>query len=84
MEKLTDLPNIGPKLAEHLTKAGVETPEQLRQIGAEGAFLRIRAQVDPTACLHGLEALAGAVEGVRKSLLPPERKAELKSWFRGL
>lgn len=84
MEKLTDLPNIGPKLAEHLTKAGVETPEQLRQMGAEGAFLRIRAQVDSTACLHELEALAGAVEGVRKSLLPPEHKTKLKSWFRGL
>jgi len=84
MEKLTDLPNIGPKLAENLEKAGVETPERLRELGAEGAFLRIRAQVDPTACLHQLEALAGAVEGVKKSLLPPERKAELKAWYRGL
>lgn len=83
-EKLTDLPNIGPKLALHLTQAGVETPEQLRQMGAEGAFLRIRTKADATACLHELEALAGAVEGVRKSLLPPERKAELKAWFRGL
>lgn len=82
--KLTDLPNIGPKLAAHLTQAGVETPEQLRQMGAEEAFLRIRAQADATACLHELEALAGAVEDVRKSLLPPERKAELKAWFRGL
>lgn len=84
MEKLTDLPNIGPKLAGHLTLAGIETPEQLRQAGAEEAFLRIRTQVDGTACLHELEALAGAVEGVRKSLLPPERKAGLKAWFRGL
>lgn len=82
--KLTDLPNIGPKLAAHLTQAGVETPEQLRQMGAEEAFLRIRAKADATACLHELEALAGAVEGVRKSLLPPERKAALKAWFRGL
>jgi len=84
MEKLTDLPNIGPKLAEHLTRAGIRTPDQLRQTGAEEAFLRIRTQVDATACLHELEALAGAVEGVRKSLLPPERKAELKAWFRAL
>ena len=30
------------------------------------------------------EALAGAAAGVRKSLLPPERKAELKAWFRTL
>ena len=84
MTKLTDLPNIGPKLAEHLTRAGIETPDQLRQTGAEETFLRIRTKVDSTACLHELEALAGAVEGVRKSLLPPERKAELKAWFRAL
>ena len=84
MERLTGLPNIGPKLAENLEKIGVTTPEQFRALGAEEAFIRIRAQVDPTACLHQLEALAGAVEGIRKSLLPPERKAELKSWYRKL
>ncbi len=84
MEKLTDLPNIGPKLGENLKKIGVTTPEELRALGAEGVFVRIRAQVDPTACLHQLEALAGAVEGVKKSLLPPERKAKLKTWYRGL
>ena len=84
MEKLTDLPNIGPKLAENLEKIGVDTPEQLRELGPEEAFLRIRAQVDPAACLHQLEALAGAAAGVKKSLLPPERKAELKAWYRKL
>lgn len=84
MEKLTDLPNIGPVLAENLEKAGIMSPDQLRRAGAEEAFLRIRAQVDSTACLHQLEALAGAAAGVRKSLLPPERKAELKAWFRAL
>lgn len=84
MEKLTDLPNIGPKLADNLEKIGVTTPEELRTLGAEGAFLAIRAQVDPTACLHQLEALAGAAEGIKKSLLPSERKTELKTWYRGL
>ena len=84
MERLTDLPNIGPVLAGNLEKIGVSEPDQLRAMGAEEAFLCIRAQVDPTACLHQLEALAGAAEGVKKSLLPPERKAELKAWFKGL
>lgn len=82
MEKLTDLPNIGPKLAESLLQAGIKTPEQLRRTGPEEAFLRIRTQVDGSACLHMLEALAGAAAGVRKGLLPPERKAELRAWFR--
>lgn len=84
MERLTGLPNIGPKLAENLEKIGVTTPEKFWALGAEEAFIRIRAQVDPTACLHQLEALAGAAEGVKKSLLSPERKAELKTWYRGL
>lgn len=84
MERLTGLPNIGPKLTENLEKIGVTTSEQFRALGAEEAFIRIRAQVDPAACLHQLEALAGAAEGVKKSLLSPERKAELKTWYRGL
>ncbi len=84
MEQWKDTPNIGPVLAENLKRIGVAAPEQLRELGAEDAFARIRAQVVPTACLHQLEALAGAVAGVKKSLLPPERKAELKSWYRKL
>ncbi len=79
--KLTDLPNIGPVLADNLRKIGVETPESLREMGAEGAWLSIRGQVDSGACLHQLQALAGAVEGVPKKELPRERKAELKAFF---
>lgn len=84
VDKLLDMPNIGPVLAENLKRIGVDAPEQLRAMGAERAFLEIRSRVDPTACLHQLEALAGAVAGVRKNQLPPERKAELKSWYHSL
>lgn len=84
MGRLTELPNIGLKLADNLEKIGVTAPEQLRELGAENAFVRIRAQVDPAACLHQLETLAGAAEGIKKSMLSSERKAELKTWYRGL
>lgn len=84
MEKLTDLPNIGTVLAGNLEKIGIESPELLRQIGAREAFLRIRAEVDPGACLHQLEALEGAVNGIKKSLLPAQAKEELKAWYRAL
>ena len=50
-------------------------------MGAEEAWLRIRLQVDSGACLHQLQALAGAVEGLPKKELPPLRKAELKAFF---
>lgn len=82
--KLTDLPNVGPVLAENLRQIGVEDPEALRALGAEEAFRRIRAAVDPGACLHQLQALEGAVEGVRKTALSPERKAELHAFFKSL
>ena len=78
---LTDLPNIGPKLAENLRRVGLETPEDFRAAGAEDAFLRIRAQADPAACFHQLTALAGAELGIPKKALPPERKAELRVFF---
>ena len=84
MERLTRLPNIGPVLAANLERIGVATPEQLYALGAEKAFLLIRAQVDQKACLHQLEALAGAEAGVKKKDLPEARKAELKAFFRGL
>ncbi len=79
--ELTSLPNIGPVLADNLRKVGVETPETLRRMGAEGAWLAIRSQVDPGACLHQLQALAGAVAGIPKKDLSPECKAELKAFF---
>ena len=79
--ELTDLPNIGPVLADNLRKIGVDMPEALRAMGAEKAWLRIRAQVDESACLHQLQALAGAAEGIPKKDLPPERKAALKLFF---
>lgn len=78
---LTELPNVGPVLAENLQRIGVETPEALRKMGAEEAWLRIRLNVDSGACLHQLQALAGAAAGVPKKELSPERKTELKEFF---
>ena len=82
--RLKELPNIGPVLEKNLRAVGVETPQCLREIGACEAFLRIRTQVDPTACFHQLTALAGAELGVRKTALPPEKKAALRKFFDSL
>lgn len=84
MDNLTALPNIGPVLAKHLQDIGVETPEQLREMGATEAFLRIRMGVDTGACLHQLQALEAAVEGVRKSQLSQETKNELATFFQSV
>ncbi|MBP3521871.1 MAG: TfoX/Sxy family protein [Oscillospiraceae bacterium] len=79
--ELKDLPNIGPVLAANLHKISVDTPEALKKMGAEEAWLAIRCQVDPGACLHQLQALAGAVAGIPKKELSLERKTQLKQFF---
>lgn len=77
---LSDLPNIGTVLEDLLARAGVATPESLREMGSREAWLRIRA-VDPSACLHTLLALEGAVRGIRKKDLPDAVRAELRKFF---
>ena len=79
--ELTDLPNIGPVLVENLRRVGVASAEDLRTVGACEAWLRIRTRVDSGACFHQLTALAGAELGIPKKELPPERKAELRTFF---
>lgn len=82
--ELTDLPNIGPKLADNLRRVGVGSAEQLRELGTREAFLRIRAQVDPAACFHQLTALAGAEAGIPKKALSQAERAALRAFFDGL
>lgn len=77
---LSALPNIGTVLEDLLARVGVTTPDSLRELGSREAWLRIRA-VEPSACLHKLQALEGAVRGVRKNELPDSVKAELRAFF---
>ena len=79
--ELTDLPNIGPVLADNLRRVDINSAEELRAAGACEAWLRIRTQVDRGACLHQLTALAGADAGIPKKDLSPERKAELRAFL---
>jgi DNA transformation protein and related proteins len=81
---LQNLPNIGKVLANNLNAVGVHTPEQLRQLGCKDAFIRIRATVDPGACLHMLYGLQGAIDGVPDNRLSDEIKEELRRFYRNL
>ncbi len=83
MGSLQQLPNIGKVAEKLLMEAGIETADDLRAIGSKQAFMRIRL-LDPTACLHMLYGLEGAVRGVRDTLLPQDVKADLKAFFAAL
>ncbi|MDD6492075.1 MAG: TfoX/Sxy family DNA transformation protein [Firmicutes bacterium] len=56
------------------------TASQLKEIGAKEAWLKIQ-EIDETACIHRLMALEGAIQGVKKTMLSDEVKADLKEFY---
>lgn len=80
MAQLSDLPNIGKEVERQLNEVGIENYEQLKSLGTETAWLKIQ-EIDESACIHRLYALEGAILGIKKNLLPNERKAELKNFY---
>ncbi len=80
MGELSNLPNIGEVVDGQLIQAGIATYAQLKAAGSKEAWLKIQA-IDPSACIHRLYALEGAIRGIKKSQLPPETKAALKEFY---
>ena len=80
MNSLSKLPNIGKVLEKQLNEVGIYTIEDLKQIGSQEAWLKIK-QRDPSACFHRLMALEGAIQGIKKSLLDEQKKQELKDFY---
>ena len=80
MGELSNLPNIGKAVEAQLMQVGINTVEELREAGAKQAWLKIQ-QIDESACIHRLMALEGAIQGVKKSMLSGEVKAELKEFY---
>lgn len=80
MIELSKLPNIGKVVEEQLNQVGIFSEEDLKSVGAEAAWIKMQ-QIDESACIHRLLALEGAILGVKKTLIPEERKAELKEFY---
>ena len=80
MGNFSKVPNIGKVLADLLVEANIDSIEKLKQKGAEKAFLELR-RIDKTACLSKLNALEGAIQGIRWHDLPAKRRKELKEFF---
>lgn len=80
MERLEDLPNIGKVVAQQLIQVGIKDPDELKAIGAKEAWLKIQA-IDDSACIHRLYGLEGAIEGIKKTQLDFETKADLKKFY---
>jgi DNA transformation protein len=78
---LAALPNIGKDLSQKLHTLGINTPEELKALGTERAYLQVKS-LDPGACFSLLCAIEGAIQGIRWHSLPEGRKHELKEFFK--
>jgi len=80
MGELSKLPNIGPVVEKQLIEVGINTFEELKEIGSKEAWLKIQA-IDSSACINRLCGLGGALYGVRWHSLPKEVKEDLKAFY---
>ncbi|MBU5225111.1 TfoX/Sxy family protein [Clostridium senegalense] len=80
MGQLSELPNIGKEVERQLNKVGIFTYDELKNIGSEQAWLKIQ-EIDASACINRLLAMEGAIQGIKKTELSQERKAELKDFY---
>lgn len=80
MGELAKLPNIGKTVEEQLLQVGIRSADDLKKVGAKAAWIKIQA-IDESACIHRLMALEGAIQGVKKTMLSDEVKADLKEFY---
>lgn len=57
---LSNLPNLGPKSQQMLAQAGIHTLEQLRELGAVSAYLKIK-HATTNVSLNMLWAIEGVL-----------------------
>lgn len=81
MGQLQSLPNIGKVLEQQLEAVGIGTVDELRALGSQEAWLKIRA-IDQSACYNRLCALEGAIRGIRWHDLPDDVKQALKTFYK--
>lgn len=70
--------NLGPVSAARLRAVGIDTPEELRRVGAIDAYVRLMAAFPVVTTQIALYALHGAVTDVRWYTLSDEVKAALR------
>lgn len=80
MKRLSEYPNIGPEIEKQLHLVGIDTMEQLQDVGTIEAWLRIQS-IDSSACIHRLYSLEGAIQGIKKTELSQQDKDYLKQFY---
>ena len=80
MGELSKLPNIGKVLEKQLNDVGINTNDDLINLGSKEAWLKIK-EIDDSACLNRLMALEGAIQNIRWHNLSEEDKDNLRNFY---
>ena len=79
MAELTSLRNIGKELVRKLKSVDINTAEELKEVGSEDAFVRLKLHY-PNVCLVHLYTLEGAVSDTEYNQLSEDVKQRLKDF----
>ncbi|WP_100064977.1 TfoX/Sxy family protein [Miniphocaeibacter massiliensis] len=82
MTELRKLPNIGIIIEKQLNEIGIETIEDLKNVGSQVAWLKIREEVDPSSCLTKLKAIECAIQGIKIQELSEADKKKLEEFYK--
>jgi len=80
MGDLSKLPNIGKVLEKQLNDVGINTIDDLTNLGSKETWLKIK-EIDDSACLNRLMALEGAIQNIRWHNLSEEDKDNLRNFY---
>ena len=79
MTELKSLKNIGKEIERKLKSVGINSADELIQIGSKEAFFRLKLRYH-NVCLVHLYTLQGAIDNIEYNQLPEETKNELKAF----
>ena len=80
MSELSKLPNIGKELEKQLNEVGINTYDELIDLGSQEVWLKIK-EIDKSACINRLMALEGAIQNIRWHNLSEKDKKYLKDFY---
>ena len=80
MGEISKLPNIGNVLEKQLNDVGINTIDDLINLGSKETWLKIK-EIDDSACLNRLMALEGAIQNIRWHNLSEEDKDNLRNFY---
>jgi len=80
MSELTTLKNIGKEMERKLESIGINSAEELKEIGSKETWLRLKLKY-PESCLVHLYTLEGAICNIEYNQLSEETKKDLKQFI---